>query len=53
MKILYLQVQVISGSDPITIRAKLRNALPRAPEKQLVRVRTIQFHFNPFKRNSK
>ncbi|KAK9116759.1 hypothetical protein Sjap_015706 [Stephania japonica] len=27
--------QVISGSDPITIRAKLRNALPQAPEKQL------------------
>ncbi|XP_077228470.1 uncharacterized protein LOC143861429 isoform X1 [Tasmannia lanceolata] len=27
--------QVISGSDPVTIRAKLRNALPRAPEKQL------------------
>ncbi|PQM41809.1 uncharacterized protein Pyn_09341 [Prunus yedoensis var. nudiflora] len=27
--------QVISGSDPITIRAKLRTALPRAPEKQL------------------
>ncbi|KAK7304614.1 hypothetical protein VNO77_42498 [Canavalia gladiata] len=27
--------QVISGTDPITIRAKLKNALPRAPEKQL------------------
>ncbi|KAJ0578212.1 hypothetical protein HanIR_Chr05g0244841 [Helianthus annuus] len=27
--------QVISGTDPVTIRAKLRNALPRAPEKQL------------------
>ncbi|XP_059641437.1 uncharacterized protein LOC132283507 isoform X2 [Cornus florida] len=27
--------QVISGTDPITIRAKLRTALPRAPEKQL------------------
>ncbi|XP_008807716.1 uncharacterized protein LOC103719995 isoform X2 [Phoenix dactylifera] len=27
--------QVLSGSDPTMIRAKLRNALPRAPEKQL------------------
>ncbi|KEH17183.1 hypothetical protein MTR_0036s0320 [Medicago truncatula] len=27
--------QVISGSDPITIRSRLKNALPRAPEKQL------------------
>ncbi|KAI4336009.1 hypothetical protein L6164_014588 [Bauhinia variegata] len=27
--------QVASGTDPITIRAKLRNALPHAPEKQL------------------
>nr|CAD1825171.1 unnamed protein product [Ananas comosus var. bracteatus] len=27
--------QVISGTDPAEIRAKLRNALPRAPEKQL------------------
>ncbi|KAJ4824184.1 hypothetical protein Tsubulata_011920 [Turnera subulata] len=27
--------QVTSGADPITIRAKLRIALPRAPEKQL------------------
>ena len=27
--------QVISGTDPITIRARLRTALPRAPEKQL------------------
>ncbi|GJS00790.1 hypothetical protein Tco_0317298 [Tanacetum coccineum] len=27
--------QVISGSDPVTIRSRLRNALPRAPEKQL------------------
>ncbi|KAK9925991.1 hypothetical protein M0R45_023247 [Rubus argutus] len=27
--------QVISGSDPVTVRAKLRTALPRAPEKQL------------------
>ncbi|KAM1238347.1 hypothetical protein ACFX2I_039077 [Malus domestica] len=27
--------QVNSGSDPITIREKLRTALPRAPEKQL------------------
>ncbi|KAF3437736.1 hypothetical protein FNV43_RR20492 [Rhamnella rubrinervis] len=27
--------QVISGPDPVTIRAKLQNALPRAPEKQL------------------
>ncbi|KAI4343863.1 hypothetical protein L6164_011162 [Bauhinia variegata] len=26
--------QVASGTDPITIRAKLRNVLPRAPEKQ-------------------
>ncbi|KAJ9163625.1 hypothetical protein P3X46_023274 [Hevea brasiliensis] len=28
-------LQVISGPDPITIRAKLRSALPHAPEKQL------------------
>ncbi|XP_058083831.1 uncharacterized protein LOC131231594 [Magnolia sinica] len=27
--------QVISGTDPVTIRAKLRDALPRAPKKQL------------------
>lgn len=27
--------QVVSGTDPITIRAKLRTALPHAPEKQL------------------
>ncbi|EOY21811.1 Uncharacterized protein TCM_013941 isoform 5 [Theobroma cacao] len=27
--------QVISGTDPISIRAMLRTALPRAPEKQL------------------
>lgn len=27
--------QVISGTDPMTIRAKLRTALPHAPEKQL------------------
>ncbi|WJX38074.1 hypothetical protein P8452_25770 [Trifolium repens] len=27
--------QVISGTDPITIRAKLKNVLPHAPEKQL------------------
>ncbi|XP_028763424.1 uncharacterized protein LOC114721745 isoform X2 [Neltuma alba] len=27
--------QVTSGTDPIAIRAKLRNVLPRAPEKQL------------------
>ncbi|XVE54811.1 hypothetical protein DITRI_Ditri03aG0112500 [Diplodiscus trichospermus] len=27
--------QVISGTDPVDIRAKLRAALPRAPEKQL------------------
>ncbi|KAI3820818.1 hypothetical protein L1987_08367 [Smallanthus sonchifolius] len=27
--------QVISGTDPVDIRSKLRNALPRAPEKQL------------------
>ncbi|KAL5722724.1 hypothetical protein ACHQM5_006210 [Ranunculus cassubicifolius] len=27
--------QVKSGTDPVTIRAKLRNALPHAPEKQL------------------
>ncbi|XP_010939522.1 uncharacterized protein [Elaeis guineensis] len=27
--------QVLSGSDPTVIRAKLRNALPHAPEKQL------------------
>lgn len=28
--------QVISGMDPVNIRSKLRNALPHAPEKQLV-----------------
>ncbi|XP_058788361.1 uncharacterized protein LOC131662563 [Vicia villosa] len=27
--------QVFSGTDPITIRARLKNVLPRAPEKQL------------------
>ncbi|XP_020234580.1 uncharacterized protein LOC109814537 isoform X2 [Cajanus cajan] len=27
--------QVMSGTDPITVRAKLKNVLPRAPEKQL------------------
>ncbi|CAO2826771.1 unnamed protein product [Amaranthus hypochondriacus] len=27
--------QVTSGTDPTTVRAKLRNALPNAPEKQL------------------
>ncbi|KAM6594053.1 hypothetical protein CsatA_001756 [Cannabis sativa] len=27
--------QVVSGTDPVTIRTKLRTALPRAPEKQL------------------
>ncbi|GAU45265.1 hypothetical protein TSUD_132820 [Trifolium subterraneum] len=27
--------QVISGTDPITIRARLQNVLPHAPEKQL------------------
>ncbi|KAL0421919.1 UNVERIFIED_CONTAM: hypothetical protein Slati_3214800 [Sesamum latifolium] len=27
--------QVVSGSDPVTIRAKLKAALPRAPQKQL------------------
>ncbi|KZV23326.1 hypothetical protein F511_02227 [Dorcoceras hygrometricum] len=27
--------QVVSGTDPATIRTKLRTALPRAPEKQL------------------
>ncbi|XP_076891512.1 uncharacterized protein LOC143542942 [Bidens hawaiensis] len=27
--------QVISGTDPVNIRSKLRNALPHAPEKQL------------------
>ncbi|XP_031269020.1 uncharacterized protein LOC116127498 [Pistacia vera] len=27
--------QVISGADPVTVRAKLRTALPHAPEKQL------------------
>lgn len=28
---------MVSGSDPVTIRAKLKSALPHAPEKQLVR----------------
>ncbi|KAK9277877.1 hypothetical protein L1049_027434 [Liquidambar formosana] len=27
--------QVVSGTDPVTVRAKLRTSLPRAPEKQL------------------
>ncbi|EYU24386.1 hypothetical protein ABFS82_04G158600 [Erythranthe guttata] len=27
--------QVVSGSDPVTIRAKLKSALPRSPQKQL------------------
>ncbi|WOH05310.1 hypothetical protein DCAR_0624725 [Daucus carota subsp. sativus] len=27
--------QVLSGTDPVTIRAKLKTALPRSPEKQL------------------
>ncbi|KAG8379170.1 hypothetical protein BUALT_Bualt07G0060400 [Buddleja alternifolia] len=27
--------QVVSGTDPVTIRAKLKTALPRAPQKQL------------------
>ncbi|KAH7683896.1 hypothetical protein IHE45_05G212700 [Dioscorea alata] len=27
--------QVLSGTDPVTIRKKLKDALPRAPEKQL------------------
>ncbi|KAK3011779.1 hypothetical protein RJ639_012562, partial [Escallonia herrerae] len=27
--------QVMSGTDPVTVRAKLKTALPRAPEKQL------------------
>nr|XP_043606886.1 uncharacterized protein LOC122578901 isoform X2 [Erigeron canadensis] len=27
--------QLISGTDPVTIRSKLRNALPHAPKKQL------------------
>ncbi|KAL3617974.1 hypothetical protein CASFOL_038295 [Castilleja foliolosa] len=27
--------QVVSGIDPVTIRAKLKDALPRAPQKQL------------------
>lgn len=28
-----------SGTDPVTIRQKLRNALPHAPAKQLVRTK--------------
>lgn len=31
--------QVVSGPDPVTIRAKLKAALPRAPTKQLVSTR--------------
>ncbi|KAG6391757.1 hypothetical protein SASPL_149516 [Salvia splendens] len=27
--------QVVSGTDPVTVRAKLKSALPRAPQKQL------------------
>ncbi|CAN6588823.1 unnamed protein product [Malus baccata var. baccata] len=38
--------QVTSGSDPITIRAKLRTALPRAPEKQLVLMVSICLKVN-------
>lgn len=34
----FLHMQVNSGTDPEIIRNKLKEALPRAPEKQLVRV---------------
>lgn len=36
-------VQVVSGSDPVTIRSKLKAALPRAPQKQLVRTTWTSF----------
>ncbi|CAM8974145.1 unnamed protein product [Rhodiola kirilowii] len=35
--------QVISGTDPIEIRAALKAALPHAPEKQLVRTSIVQY----------
>lgn len=35
--------QVLSGTDPVNIRAKLKNALPRSPEKQLVRIKPVLF----------
>ncbi|XP_075489480.1 uncharacterized protein LOC142528322 [Primulina tabacum] len=31
--------QVVSGTDPVTIRTKLKTAIPRTPEKQLVRTK--------------
>ncbi|KAL5814102.1 hypothetical protein ACOSQ4_024743 [Xanthoceras sorbifolium] len=37
--------QVISGTDPITVRAKLRTALPHAPEKQLYDVAILHTSF--------
>lgn len=36
--------QVVSGVDPVTIRAKLKAALPRAPQKQLVRTKYTSFY---------
>lgn len=35
--------QVVSGPDPVTIRAKLKAALPRAPQKQLVSTKLMSF----------
>ncbi|CAM8981326.1 unnamed protein product [Rhodiola kirilowii] len=35
--------RVISGTDPIEIRAALKAALPHAPEKQLVRTSIVQY----------
>ncbi|KAK6924986.1 hypothetical protein RJ641_009312 [Dillenia turbinata] len=37
--------QVVSGTDPVTIRGKLRSALPRAPEKQLYDVAMLHTSF--------
>ncbi|XP_062027916.1 uncharacterized protein LOC133743862 [Rosa rugosa] len=37
--------QVMSGSDPMTVRAKLRTALPHAPEKQLYDVGILHTSF--------
>ncbi|KAM7471400.1 hypothetical protein LguiA_009583 [Lonicera macranthoides] len=37
--------QVISGTDPVTIRAKLRTALPRAPQNQLYNAAMLHTSF--------
>ncbi|XP_057951424.1 uncharacterized protein LOC131146105 isoform X2 [Malania oleifera] len=40
--------QVVSGTDPVTIRAKLRSVLPRAPEKQLYNAAMLHTSFARF-----